>query len=181
MFAAKPVRTAALVMAAILLAAAAPSPPLANLFGVPGLTLAGVSTTSGVLMFGIYLIREWRETRKLSSEDRLARREGYARQVEALLIENRKLRADIDAAAQMHTNYRRDTERMHDAYRHECQRENDDLRAEVRELHGLVDGMRRAELSARLSTQRTMMEALPHSEAIDRAVDALDHIRGVGE
>ena len=79
---------------------------------------AGVWT--GVFMFFAWWIREWRETRKLSSSDRLARRDGYARQVESLMAENRLLREDL-----------RKLERQHHEYRRQCVAENDDLRKEL--------------------------------------------------
>lgn len=66
-----------------------------------------------VAMFAIYFIREWRETRKLSLEDRLARRDGYAKQVSGLQVENRELRAEVQRVM--------DT---HDAYRKLCHRRN---------------------------------------------------------
>lgn len=87
---------------------------------------------SGVLMFAAWWLREWRETRKLSSDDRQARREGYAKQVENLQGENRRLRSDLAA-----------TETRHDEYRHACQLETDHLRQEIRGLEDQVSGLKR--------------------------------------
>lgn len=87
---------------------------------------------TGVLMLAAWFIREWRETRKLSTDDRQARREGYAKQVESLQVENRNLRDDLI-----------DAERRHDDYRHACQRETDQLRGEIRGLEDMVAGLKR--------------------------------------
>jgi hypothetical protein len=65
---------------------------------------AGIWT--GVAMFAAYWMREWRETRKLSAEDRQARREGYAHQVETLMKENRELRADLSKSVNEFRDYR---------------------------------------------------------------------------
>lgn len=95
---------------------------------------------TGVLMFAAWWLREWRETRKLSADDRLARREGYAKQVESLAAENRRLRGDLAEA-----------ERRHDEYRHACQSETDQLRQEIRGLEDEVTGLKRR-LDAQAST-----------------------------
>lgn len=76
---------------------------------------------TGVLMFSAWWLREWRETRKLSAEDRLARRDGYAHQVQSLMAENRSLRDDL-----------RKLEKQHYDYRSMCVAENDELRRELR-------------------------------------------------
>lgn len=84
------------------------------------------------LMVAAWLAKEWRETRKLSLDDRQAKREGFTKQVESLQAENRKLRGDI--AAQ---------EQRHDDYRHSCQQETDQLRSEIRDLEDMVTGLKR--------------------------------------
>lgn len=91
---------------------------------------AGIWTM--VLMLAAYGLREWRETRKLSLEDRIARREGYAKQVENLQQENRALRKDI---AKMHVD--------HEAYRQLCHHENDQLRSMLRDLQDELEGLKR--------------------------------------
>lgn len=79
-----------------------------------------------------YFVREWRETRKLSSEDRLARRDGYAKQVASLQAENRGLRADVA-----------DIEKRHDEYRRLCHAETDQLRDQVVMLENRMSGLLR--------------------------------------
>lgn len=91
---------------------------------------AGIWTL--VAMMGLYLIREWRETRKLSADDRLARREGYAKQVENLQGENRKLRSDLA-----------DVETRHADYRRLCHAETDQLRDQVVNLENRMSGLLR--------------------------------------
>jgi len=76
---------------------------------------------TGVLMFTAWWLKEWRETRKLSAEDRLARRDGYAHQVQSLMAENRSLRDDL-----------RKLEKQHYDYRRMCVAENDKLRRDLR-------------------------------------------------
>lgn len=87
---------------------------------------------SGVLMFAAWWLREWRETRKLSADDRLARREGYAKQVELLTTENRNLMADQRALRQ-----------EYDQYRTMCHKETDQLRDQVVALENRISGLLR--------------------------------------
>jgi len=60
-------------------------------------------------------------------------------------------------------------------------RENDALRDEVRGLHGVIDGMRREGLTAHISAQRVVADALPHSPEMARAMRSLDNIQGTGQ
>lgn len=92
---------------------------------------------TGVLMFAGWWLREWRETRKLSVEDRLARRDGYAKQVQSLMVENRLLRQDL-----------RKLEELHDKYRKACQAETDVLRTELQLTKEELDEMKDALLMA---------------------------------
>ncbi|WP_028970168.1 hypothetical protein [Sphingomonas sp. URHD0057] len=85
-----------------------------------------------VLFAFVYLVREWRETRKLSSADRLARREGYALQVENLQRENRLLQTDLNALRHEYDDYRR-----------LCHDETDALRSQVVRLEDEVTGLKR--------------------------------------
>lgn len=86
-----------------------------------------------LVLLGIaYFVREWRETRKLSAEDRLARREGYAKQVEMLMRENRALMDD-----------QRKLREEYDQYRQLCHAENNELRGMVIRLEGEVEGYKR--------------------------------------
>ena len=77
-------------------------------------------------------LKEWRETRKLSLEDRIARRDGYAKQVESLSAENRDLRHDLA-----------DLERRYGEYRDLCHSETDQLREQVRSLQDELAGIKR--------------------------------------
>jgi hypothetical protein len=146
------------IFAAILLVLTAAAPPApGNLLGINGLTITGAGTWTGVMMFGIYLLREWRETRKLSAEDRLARREGYAKQVENLQVENRRLRGDLSEAEKRHTEYR-----------HACQRETDQMRGEIRGLEDQVTGFKRR-LDAQAQTLgRAMLGTIDAPSSSDR-------------
>lgn len=85
-----------------------------------------------VLMFAVYFLREWRETRKLSLEDRLARRDGYAKQVSSLQVENRELRSEVQRVM--------DT---HDAYRKLCHAETDQLRKQLINMADELQGYKR--------------------------------------
>lgn len=89
---------------------------------------------TGVLLFMAHMIREWRETRKLSAEDRLARREGYAKQVASLMAENRSLREDL---ARM--------EAEHNAHRRSYHEETDALRKKVRVLEDEISEIMRSQ------------------------------------
>lgn len=91
---------------------------------------AGIWT--GVIMFAGWILREWRETRKLSAEDRLARREGYAKQVENLQNECRALLGDLKSLRQ-----------EYDHYRQLCHDETDALRKLVMRLEGEIAGYKR--------------------------------------
>lgn len=104
----------------------------------PGAT--GVWT--GVLMFAAWWLREWRETRKLSADDRLARREGYAKQVEYLTSENRNLMDD-----------QRKLREEYDRYRSMCHEETDQLREQVVRLENRVAGLMRklADIAVRVA------------------------------
>lgn len=95
-------------------------------------TPAAAGVWTGVLMFAAYLMREWRETRKLSADDRMARREGYAKQLENLQGENRALAEDS-----------RRLREEYDGYRAFCQKENDNLRNQVIDLQFEVAGVKR--------------------------------------
>lgn len=101
---------------------------LGNLLKDPG-TL-GVWTL--VLIGLIYFFREYRESRKLSAEDKLARRDGYARQVEMLMAENRSLARD---QAELREEYK--------MYRKACQEETDQLRREIFMLRAEVEEHKR--------------------------------------
>lgn len=102
---------------------------------------AGIWT--GVLMFAGWLAKEWRETRKLSAEDRVARRDGYAKQVEMLMKENRELGVDM-----------RELREEYDLHRRQCQIETDQLRRMVIDLEGKLEGLNRQRASDAIELAR---------------------------
>jgi outer membrane murein-binding lipoprotein Lpp len=85
-----------------------------------------------VMMGAVFFAREWRETRKLSAEDRLARRDGYAKQVETLMAENRQLGADL-----------RQVREEYDAHRRQCYQETDQLRKMIIDAQNEAAGSNR--------------------------------------
>lgn len=91
---------------------------------------AGIWLVAAMLF--AHFAREWRETRKLSLEDRLARRDGYAKQVESLQMENRSLRAEMHVMNENHENYRV-----------LCHRENDQLRGMLVTVQNELEGLKR--------------------------------------
>jgi hypothetical protein len=96
------------------------------------LTPGSVGIWVGVLMFGAWMLKEWRETRKLSAADRLARREGYQKQVELLTAENRSLGGDL-----------RDLRKEYNEYRQLCHAETDQLRGQIIRLESDLAGIKR--------------------------------------
>lgn len=98
----------------------------------PGWTPGGVGIWVIALMVFGYLAKEWREYRKLSIEDRNARREGYTHQIEMLLAENRLL---MDDQRKLRVEY--------DEHRKICQVETDQLRTMIMELETKVQGLTR--------------------------------------
>lgn len=84
------------------------------------------------LMIAAWMAKEYRETRKLSLDDRNARREGYAKQVENLQDENRDLREDQRKLRDEYENYRK-----------LCHSETDSLRNLVIGLQGEIAGYKR--------------------------------------
>jgi hypothetical protein len=104
----------------------------------------GAGTISGwvlVLIGATFLFREWNATRKLSTEDREARRAGYSKQVAdlnaqltlaagqitAISAENRSLRNDLAALENRHTEYRRLCETQHDEQVEQTRRQADEI------------------------------------------------------
>ncbi len=85
-----------------------------------------------VLMGAGWFFREWRETRKLSADDRLARREGYAAQVQMLMAENRLLLKDLH-----------DMREEYDNHRKLCHLETEQLRGMIIELEREVEALKR--------------------------------------
>lgn len=98
-----------------------------------------------VLMAAAHFAREWRLTRKLTSEERQARREGWTAQVEMLQRECRE-RAE-------------DTRRLrgeYDEYRKLCQVETDQLRDMLQRQEDEISGLKRkhSELSLEMSRMK---------------------------
>lgn len=93
-------------------------------------------------MIALRYLKEWRETRKLSLDDRLARREGYAKQVENLQEENRLLSTDL-----------RDLREEYDGHRQQCFKETQSLREDLQRKEAEIVGLFRkvADLSIRLA------------------------------
>lgn len=56
--------------------------------------------------------------------------------------------------------------------------ENVNLRQEVRELHSVIDGMRREGLASQLSAQRVVADLIPKTPAMERALRSLDKFDG---
>lgn len=119
---------------------------------------------TGVLMFAAWLLREWRETRKLSADDRLARREGYAKQVESLSVENRNLRREIQEVRQAHDDYRR-----------LCHAETDQLRQQIIEMQNYVAGLERQIAAAAGAAFRHVGNG---SRDVIAAAERVERIRG---
>lgn len=99
---------------------------------ISGLTPGGAGIWVLVVMAMFYGGREWRENRKLSSEDREAMRSGYSAEVAALRAENRALMEDM-----------REIREEYDAHRKQCQIETDQLRKMVVALEGELEGLKR--------------------------------------
>lgn len=147
------------LLAAMLLAGAthAQAAGAAGVFGVHGLTIGGTGIWTGVIMLGGWMLKEWRETRKLSSEDRLARREGYAKQVESLQVENRNLRSDLV-----------DVEHRYDDHRRACREETDQLRGQIRELEDMVTGFKRQLAAQASALGRAMLGSTDTGRVMER-------------
>lgn len=108
-----------------------------------------------VLVSG-YMFKGWLETRKLSIEDKMARREGYARQVETLHSENRNLSGDLSSLRREYDEYRRGHQAEFDDYRRACQAENEQLRQGQVSLQNEVTGLKRRLDSQAVSLARQL-------------------------
>lgn len=105
-------------------------PPLSGLF--QNWTAGATGVWTGVLMLAAYILNQMRLDRKLSADDRIARREGYEKQVQMLTAENRLLGEDQRSLREEYDNYRR-----------LCKLETDQLRAMVMALEREVEGLKR--------------------------------------
>jgi hypothetical protein len=121
----------------------------------------------GVLMFGGWLVSQWIETRRLSLEDRLARREGYEKQVADLAKENRALRDELSL-------FRRE----HEDYRKLCHDETDSLRRQVVTLQNEITGLMRQSsahaVAVAREVQRGGFDAPKASGAVERSASYLE-------
>lgn len=121
-------------------------------------------------MFAAYLFREWRETRKLSLDDRNARREGYAKQVQMLMTENRALAADM---ASLRGEY--------DKYRNNCADETAQLRHDIVTLENRLAGFRRSFATLEISLARFIAQIsvgeMPRPETIDTLTTLLERMK----
>ena len=128
---------------------------------------------TGVLMFAAWWLREWRETRKLSLDDRNARREGYAKQVELLMRENRALGEDIKSLRG-----------QYDDYRVRCEGETDQLRTHIVALENRVTGFRRMFATLQITMARfiaqVMTGELPSQESLKDLTAILASLNSVG-
>lgn len=115
-----------------------------------------------------YLFREWRLTRKLSLDDRLARRDGYAAQVASLQAENRKLRTEMDRRV-------RQMREESDAYRALCEAEHEQNRGEIRGLMDELAGYRRQRAHDQVAEIRAMPDSVK-SPAVMEAAERLAEI-----
>ena len=95
-------------------------------------TPGAVGVWIAVGMLAVHFIREWRENRKLSADDRIARREGYETQVRDLRTENRALIEDLRALR-----------KEYDEHRKICQQETDQLRDMLVALQDELQGLKR--------------------------------------
>lgn len=134
------------------------------------LTVGGAGVWTGVLMFAGWWLKEWRETRKLSNDDRNARREGYAKQVAALMAENRSLGSDMALLRE-----------QHDKYRQACDKETTELRDHIVRLEDRLTGFRRTfatlEISlARFIARMSLGEQVPH-ETLSSLSAILDRLK----
>lgn len=98
---------------------------------------------TGVIMLAGWMAREWRETKKLSLEDREARRLGYSQQVAALQTENREQREEISRIRKDADEREARQRKEYDDYRHLCQAETDALRNTIMRLEGELTGVKR--------------------------------------
>lgn len=90
-----------------------------------------------------HLFREWRLTRRLSLDDRIARRDGYAAQVTNLTAENRALRTEMDNRDAGHASRYHELEQKYDRYRELCEATEEQHRREIFGLMQQAAGFKR--------------------------------------
>jgi len=112
-------------------------------------TLRGWISTGTLLTMLAFIARLWVTNRKLRMQEKVEDRQGFGSLIEALSKEVAALRD-----------------------------ENNLLRREVRELHGLIDGMRRGDMQARASAQVLELRAKGPDAIPPGTAAALDRIEG---
>lgn len=120
-----------------------------DILGIPGLTFGGVGNWAIFAAVVVAIVRIIPQMAKLKVEENAGLRREF-------IDEMRQLR---DEVTQLRT-------------------ENDILRKEVRELHGVIDGMRRENLTSHIVTQRDALGDRELSPPMQRAVGKLDEIVG---
>lgn len=127
--------------------------------GVPSF-LSGVTPGSAGIWFiaamvAVHFFREWRLTRRLSLDDRLARRDGYAAQVTGLMVENRSLRTEMDKRDLSHQARIIALEGKYDKYRELCEHTEEQHRKEILGLMDKVAGLGRQIAAYETAKRRT--------------------------
>ena len=127
-----------------------------------GFTPGAAGVWTGVLMLAGWMVREWRENRKLSDADKQARRQGYEHQVQLLMDENRALAGD-----------QRDLRAEYLEYRKQCQAETEGLHRQ-----NMAQEAEIAQLRRRVSAQDLALAALgapaPDLARVAAEIDALN-------
>lgn len=134
-----------------------------------------------IAMIAIYVAREVRENRKLSSDDKQAKRQGFEATTKRLADENRALMADM---ATLRDENNKDRKAFHDevaALRKENEteraaffRENDQLRQMVVRLENRVAGYKRQVAALQIWLARHLGELGIPQDLIDRTTAALN-------
>lgn len=120
-----------------------------NLLGIPGLTFGGVGNWAIVAVLLAAFIRAWPKLKELEIGKNAGLRREFIEEMQALREEVTGLR-----------------------------NENGMLRQEVRELHKVIDGMRRGNLASNIEIQREIIGDRPVSAPLKRALKSLDEITG---
>jgi DNA repair exonuclease SbcCD ATPase subunit len=123
-----------------------------------------------------HLFREWRLTRKLSLDDRIARRDGYAAQVTSLTAENRSLRTEMDERDVRHADRCRALEEKYDNYRQLCEATEEQHRGEILRLMDEGAGFKRR-LDAILSAIFRLLPDDQKSAIMIAAAERVDAIK----
>ena len=136
------------------------------------ITPGGAGVWTLVVMVGAYIAREWRETRKLSLDDRVARRDGYARQVEMLLSENRSMLLDMRTLRDEYDTHRQECQAENAAIRKQWQNECDQLRSEIVRLENRLSGVFRKVADIAVRTVRGDVDQHVVSSILELATEA---------